>query len=144
MKKNVKVIVGSSVVLLSVLLMLIIVTPTVSGNEVTISYLNDNLEELTDTYITTEGLLVDGSIEWYPDEVQLNFKLEDEEGSILPVHYNGVEPDNFTDEVYIIVHGYINDDGIFEAEKVQTRCPSTYEGMDPKDYDPEIHRKMGK
>lgn len=143
MKKNMKVILGSSAVLLSVLVMLIIVTPSVSGSEVTISYLNENSAELAESYITTEGLLVEDSIDWNADDVQLNFALEDETGAVLPVHYQGVEPDNFTEEVYIIVHGHIAEDGIFTAEKVQTRCPSTYEGMDPKDYDPEIHRKTG-
>lgn len=142
MKKNMKVILGSSVVLLSILVMLIVVTPTVSGSEVTITYLNENTEELQDTFITTEGLLVDGSIDWDPDNVQLNFELEDDSGGVLPVHYEGVEPDNFTDEVYIIVHGQIDRNGTFTAENVQTRCPSTYEGMDPAEYDPEIHRNM--
>lgn len=142
MKKNMKIIIGSGAVLLSILVMLIVVTPSVSGSEVTIQYLNDNKAELTETYITTEGLLVEDSIDWNADDVQLNFELEDESGAVLPVHYQGVEPDNFTEEVFIIVHGNIAEDGIFTAEKVQTRCPSTYEGMDPKDYDPEIHRKM--
>lgn len=143
MRKNMKVILGSSVVLLSILVMLIVVTPSVSGSEVSISHLVENKEELQDTFITTEGLLVDGSIDWDADQIELKFELEDESGGVLPVHYEGVEPDNFTDEVYIIVHGHIDQDGIFTAENVQTRCPSTYEGMDmdPAEYDPEIHRQ---
>lgn len=142
MKKNMKVLLGSSVIIISILTLLIIATPASSGKEVTISHINENRTELKDTYITTEGLLVDGSVEWNADDIELKFMLEGEDGAEIPVIYHGVEPDNFTDEVIIIIQGYLNDQGIFEAEKVQTRCPSTYEGIDPDEYDPEIHRKM--
>src|SRR5690625_3344601 len=139
MKKNSKIVFGSSVVVLGILFMLIIATPASSGQEVTIGYLQENIVELKETYTTTEGLLVDDSIDWNADDIELRFEIEDEEGNVLPVFYHGVEPDNFTDEVNIIVHGYIQDDGIFEAEKVQTRWSSTYEAydIDPEDYDPE-------
>lgn len=144
MKKNTKVLLGSSVIILSILTLLIIATPASSGKEVSIGYINENSSELTDTYITTEGLLVEGSEEWNADDIELKFTLEGEDGAQLPVVYHGVEPDNFTDEVIIIVQGYLQDNGIFAAEKVQTRCPSTYEGIDPDEYDPEIHRNMKK
>src|SRR5699024_12261756 len=65
----------------------------------------------------------------------------DEEGNELDVIHNGVEPDNFSDDVIVIVHGYILDNGVFEAERVQTRCPSSYEGEDMEDYDSEFHRE---
>lgn len=143
MKRNKKVMFGSSIVILSILVMLVIATPASSGTEVTIDYLNENREELAESYITTEGLLVSDSIEWNADDIELRFELEGDDGHTLPIFYHGIEPDNFTDEVIIIVHGYIQEDGIFEAEKVQTRCPSTYEGtLDPDEYDPDLHRDM--
>ena len=142
MKKNTKVVLGSSIVMLSILALLIIATPASSGKEVTIEYIHEHASELKDKYITTEGTLVDDSIEWNADDIELRFALEGDDGAVLPIVYHGVEPDNFTDEVIIIVQGYLQDDGIFEAEKVQTRCPSTYEGIDPDEYDPEIHRQM--
>lgn len=53
-----------------------------------------------------------------------------------------MRPDNFSDDLIVIVHGYLGENGVFEAGKVQTGCPSAYEGEDPENYDPEMHRDM--
>jgi|SRR5690625_168638 len=142
MKKNTKVIFGSAMILLAILVLLVAVTPASSGYEITIGHLKDNPQEYTESYITTEGYLLAESVDWNADDIELRFEIEDEDGHILPVYHHGVQPDNFEDDVIIIVHGYLQDDGVFEAEKIQTRCPSKYEGMDAEDYDPEIHRQM--
>ena len=61
----------------------------------------------------------------------------EETNASLPIIYNGVKPDNFSDDVIVIVEGFIRDNGVFEAEKVQTKCPSKYEGEDTENYDME-------
>ncbi|MCE7792818.1 cytochrome c maturation protein CcmE [Salipaludibacillus sp. CUR1] len=142
MKKNTKVLIGGGMIFLSILILLITATPASSGSEVPIEQLKQQPEEFEERYITTEGFLVEGSVDWNPDEIELRFEIKDEEGLVLPVFYHGVQPDNFSDDVIVIVHGYTQEDGLFEAEKVQTRCPSVYEGEDPDKYDPELHREM--
>src|SRR5699024_10131333 len=142
MKKNTKVFLGSSMIIVSVLLLLFIATPASSGAEVTIGDLNQTPEEYAERYITTEGLLVAGSEEWNADHIELRFEIEGDDGETIPVFHHGVKPDNFEEEVIIIVHGYLTEDGVFVAEKVQTRCPSQYEGIDPSEYDPEFHRQL--
>lgn len=143
MKRNMKVVLGSSMIIVSILVMLIIATPSSSGSEITIGHLQDNWDEFTESYVTTEGYLVANTVDWNADDIELRFDIEDEDGQVLSVYHHGVQPDNFEEDVIIIVHGYTQEDGVFEAEKIQTRCPSVYEGtMDPKDYDPEVHRKL--
>ncbi|WP_280772246.1 cytochrome c maturation protein CcmE [Salipaludibacillus daqingensis] len=142
MNKNTKVLFGGAMIFLSIIVLLITATPASSGSEISIEQINQNSQEYMERYITTEGFLVEGSVDWNADEIKLNFDLKDEQGNILPIFYQGVRPDNFSDDVIVIVHGYLGDDGVFEADKVQTRCPSVYEGEDPDSYDPEIHREM--
>lgn len=142
MKKNMKIILGVSTLFLSIIILLITATPAASGSEISILEVNTNAQEYEDRHITTEGFIAPDSIEWDADAVELKFTIEDDDGNQLDVTHNGVEPDNFTDDVIVIVHGYILGDGTFDAERVQTRCPSTYEGEDIEDYDAEHHREL--
>ncbi|WP_078593292.1 cytochrome c maturation protein CcmE [Evansella clarkii] len=141
MTKNTKVILGGCAVFLSIMILLITATPASSGSEISILEAKINESQYEGRYITTEGFLVNGSVDWEPDTIELRFTLEDEDGNELDVYHHGVRPDNFSDDVIVIVHGFLND-GILEAEKVQTRCPSAYEGEDPDNYDPDFHREL--
>lgn len=139
MSKNMKVIMSASSIIVAILAMLLIATPASSGSEMNIASIKAEAATLEGRNLTTEGLLVEGSIDWDADAIELRFEIEDE-GDVLPVFYHGVRPDNFTDEVIIIVRGYLNSEGVFEAEAVQTRCPSSYESEDAENYDPEVDR----
>jgi cytochrome c-type biogenesis protein CcmE len=58
------------------------------------------------------------------------------EGAELPVHYTGVVPDTFTENVEVVVTGRLKPEGHFEASHVFAKCPSKYEGQEPTgDYD---------
>ncbi|MDQ0257797.1 cytochrome c-type biogenesis protein CcmE [Evansella vedderi] len=142
MKKNTKVFLGSSALLLSILILLITATPASSGSEISILEAKVNGAQYEGRYVTTEGFLQAGSVDWRADEIELRFTIEDEEGNTLDVFHHGVRPDNFSDEVIVIVHGYLQEDGVFEAERVQTRCPSVYEAEDPENYDADFHREL--
>ncbi|ADH98820.1 cytochrome c maturation protein CcmE [Salisediminibacterium selenitireducens] len=136
MSKNTKIILSASSIIIAVLAMLLIATPASSGSEMKIADINANMDTLEGRHLTTEGMLVHDSVGWDADAIELTFDIE-YEGHVLSVFFNGVRPDNFTDDVYIIVRGYLNEEGTLEAEAVQTRCPSTYEGEDPDDHDPD-------
>ncbi|UCZ52502.1 cytochrome c maturation protein CcmE [Bacillus shivajii] len=142
MKKNTKVIFGGSLILVSILILLVAATPSSSGSEINISEALENASQYDGRYVTTEGFLIEETIIWDADNIEIRFEIEDEDGNRLPVYHHGVRPDNFSDGVIVIVHGYLNQDDYFEAERVQTRCPSVYEGKDPEEYDKEFHREL--
>jgi len=44
----------------------------------------------------------------------------------VPVHYEGTVPDNFTEDIEVVVEGRLGVNGTFEAKTVLTRCESKY------------------
>ncbi|AOM82188.1 cytochrome c maturation protein CcmE [Salisediminibacterium beveridgei] len=136
MSKNTKIILSASSIIIAIIAMLLVATPASSGSEMKIANINETADTLKGRHLTTEGLLIQDSVSWDADAIELTFDIV-YEGHELSVFYNGVRPDNFTDDVYIIVRGYLNEQGVLEAEAVQTRCPSTYEGEDADDHDPD-------
>lgn len=72
------------------------------------------------------GKIKDGSINWDPIALELNFVLIDGKESI-PVHYKGVVPDAFKYGVEVIVEGKFVEGKVFEATELLTKCPSKYE-----------------
>ena len=73
------------------------------------------------------GLVVDESIKLDENNyLSCNFDLQEGE-AILRVHFVGVRPDLFKNGAEVIVEGiYMN--GVFEADILQTKCASRYEG----------------
>lgn len=142
MKKNTKVLLGGGSIILAILILLIAATPGASGTEISLQEALTNPEKYKDRYITTEGFLVADSVDWRADEIELRFDIIDSDGNILSVFHHGVRPDNFSEDVIVIVDGYLTPGEPFLAERVRTKCPSKYEGADPDDYDPEFHKEL--
>ena len=73
------------------------------------------------------GLVADESIKFDENNyMSCNFDLQEGE-AILRVHFVGVRPDLFKNGAEVIVEGiYMN--GVFEADILQTKCASRYEG----------------
>ncbi len=73
------------------------------------------------------GLVADESIKLDENNyMSCNFDLQEGE-AILPVDFVGVRPDLFKNGAEVIVEGiYMN--GVFEADILQTKCASKYEG----------------
>ncbi len=142
MKKNTKVLLGGSTVILTILILLIAATPGASGTELPIYQVLANPEKYEGRFVTTEGFLMESSIDWRADEIELRFDVVDSEGNVLSVFHHGVRPDNFSEGVITILEGYIVPGEPFQAERVKTKCPSKYEGEDPSNYDPEFHKEL--
>lgn len=143
MKKNTKVLVGGSLIIAAIVSLLLGAAPGSSGVEVTIGQLQaDPAKYKQSNYLLIQGDIIGDSVEWNADKIQLRFNVKDEEGNILHVVHSGVKPDNFTEGIIAILEGTYREDGVFEAERVKTRCPSKYEARDPKDYDPEFHKQV--
>jgi len=71
------------------------------------------------------GRVEKGSTERDLQKMRLTFKLAGSEMT-LPVSYEGVVPDNFAEDIEVVVEGYLAPDGIFQANKLITRCESKY------------------
>ncbi|OIJ17585.1 hypothetical protein BKP37_03610 [Anaerobacillus alkalilacustris] len=142
MKKNTKVLLGGSTIIIAILILLIAATPGASGTEIPLHEAITNPEKYKDRYITTEGFLIEDSIDWRADEIELRFDIVDEDGNVLSVFHDRPRPDNFSEGVIVILGGYIEPGEPFRAERVQTKCPSKYEGEDPSNYDAEFHKEL--
>ncbi|MED3570705.1 cytochrome c maturation protein CcmE [Cytobacillus praedii] len=141
MSKNKKIIFGLSLFAAAIMIMFFSTMPSAGSKEITIEDLLT--ENYKDEYVLTQGMLKQDSVKWDADKIELTFEIFDEEtNASLPIIYNGVKPDNFSDDVIVIVEGFIRGNGVFEAEKVQTKCPSKYEGEDTENYDMEMHKNM--
>ncbi len=71
------------------------------------------------------GKVAKGTVDRDIQQMLLKFTLTGEKKS-LPVNYKGVVPDNFADDIEVVVEGQLNDSGVFEAKKVMTKCESKY------------------
>ena len=71
------------------------------------------------------GLVVDGSVERKPGDIEVKFTLTDT-ASNLDVLYAGVLPDLFREGQGIVAHGRMNDSGQFVADTVLAKHDENY------------------
>ncbi len=71
------------------------------------------------------GLVVDGSVERRPGDLEVKFTLTDT-ASNLDVLYAGVLPDLFREGQGIVAHGRLNDSGQFVADTVLAKHDENY------------------
>ncbi len=60
-----------------------------------------------------------------------SFYLQDENGNVMKVVYNGTIPNNFESAKSVVVTGKY-ENGYFHAKDILTKCPSKYEGENVK------------
>jgi len=140
MKKNTIVMLGGFIIAGAIVFLLMAATPGSSGVELTMKELLATQEQHKDDFVTVEGLLIEDSIKWDANKIELKFDVQDNDGNVMHVIHNGTKPDNFSEGVITILQGAPTKKNTFVAETVKTRCPSKYEGKDIKDYDPETHK----
>ena len=147
MKKNKLILLAGIIITFGVVVVLMAATPGTTAIELNLHDLVSKQENFADDYITVEGFLVEESIQWDADKIQLKFDVNDDKNNIMHVTFDGVKPDNFSEGVIVILQGNLKDakngkEANFVAEKVQTRCPSKYEGADMENYDPKEHKQF--
>ncbi|MHC4259899.1 MAG: cytochrome c maturation protein CcmE [Planctomycetota bacterium] len=71
------------------------------------------------------GRVGKGSVKHDIQKMHLTFTLAGSEEA-LPVSYQGVIPDNFTEDAEVVIEGRLATDGVFLANKVMTKCESKY------------------
>ncbi|MEM7245923.1 MAG: cytochrome c maturation protein CcmE [Acidobacteriota bacterium] len=81
--------------------------------------------------IRVAGWVADDSIDQERERLVTRFRLRDEAGAVaVPVRYDGVLPDLFTEGGQVVATGQLNDSGTFVAEHLMTKCPSKYEALE--------------
>ncbi|MBN1359016.1 MAG: cytochrome c maturation protein CcmE [Sedimentisphaerales bacterium] len=72
------------------------------------------------------GRVKAGTIARDLENVTLSFTLAGSEAE-LPVQYQGVVPDNFTEDREVVVEGRLAASGVFQADTLMTKCESKYQ-----------------
>jgi len=75
--------------------------------------------------IRLAGGVKDGTVVHNVEKMQLDFELAGQNSSV-PVRFYGAVPKNFTAGKEVVVEGRASPTGIFEANKILTRCESKY------------------
>jgi cytochrome c-type biogenesis protein CcmE len=90
-------------------------------------------EALANEGVRVAGRVQVGSVQWNPKDLQLKFMLgpfKEEVGSQpagVPVAYQGILPDMFTEGRDVIVEGRYEAGNVLIAKTLMTSCPSKYE-----------------
>lgn len=92
----------------------------------TVSELLDGGSEFYGEHVRVAGRVVDNSIEWDAENLELRFIIT-EGGSTLSVIYKGAKPSGFKAGSNILVEGKCRSDKIFQASAIILKCPSKYE-----------------
>lgn len=79
--------------------------------------------------VKVSGKVVPGTWERATGQSPHRFVVQDlEKGDIrFPVEYDGVLPDTFKDDAQVVLEGRYDENGVFEAKTVLTKCGSRYE-----------------
>ncbi len=128
MNKKQRFILGVSVIIVLLIYLVIIGVPS-SNYEVSQAVLDK--ANLTDKVILINGSMVQGTDNWDSYNRTLTFKLTDGI-STIDVIFTGDKPNlpptDDENNVQAVVTGKFDDDDVFRAYQMLTKCPSKYEG----------------
>ncbi|WP_188151568.1 cytochrome c maturation protein CcmE [Teredinibacter waterburyi] len=98
------------------------------GNNLNLFYPPSSIVDGTapvNTSIRAGGCVVPGSVERSTDGIDVSFKVTD--GAVqLPVTYNKILPDLFSEGEAVVLTGKLNESGIFVATKVLAKHDENY------------------
>lgn len=79
--------------------------------------------------VKVNGQVVPGTYEQGSGELEHRFVVRDleHEDVRFPVVYRDILPDTFSDDVEVVLEGRFQEDGVFRATTVLTKCGSRYE-----------------
>lgn len=126
MKK--KYVIGGVIVLAAVIYLLVIIINNSTSYYLSVSEFYDRINQFEGVKVRIAGTVLENSIEWNADELDLQFSLT-EGGETLPVSYNGSQPNGFKAEVNLLVEGKYESDGVLHASQLILRCSSKYEAL---------------
>ena len=71
------------------------------------------------------GKVKPGSIFRNIEEMKLTFVIAGSDNEFT-VNYGKTVPDNFTDDIEVVIEGRLDTDGVFQANTLMTKCESKY------------------
>ena len=78
--------------------------------------------------VRVNGMVVAGSTQRESAGRLLKFTIVDAAGGQnIPVVYEGIVPDTFTEGNEVVVEGTFDSNGVFQAKILMPKCPSKYE-----------------
>jgi len=84
------------------------------------------------------GLVVNGSVDRAPGNLEVHFVLTDN-AKTVPVVYSGILPDLFREGQGIIAHGELTQDGSFRADEVLAKHDENYMPPEVADSLKQVH-----
>jgi len=82
-------------------------------------------ETVKSSSLRLAGKVKTGTVSKEMEKMQLSFVLKGTNNEI-PVVYTGVVPDNFAEDIEVVVEGRLETSGTFNAQTLMTRCDSKY------------------
>lgn len=93
----------------------------------TVSELAAQKSSVNGENVRVNGRVAAGSVDQDTKERTLRFTIVDVVGEdSLPVVYRGIAPDTFKAGRDVVIEGYLNSAGVFQANTILTKCPSKY------------------
>ena len=71
------------------------------------------------------GRVKEGTVARDLQKMKLTFTLAGSKSEV-PVWYEGSVPDNFTEDIEVVVEGRLDISGVFQADRLMTKCESKY------------------
>ena len=84
-----------------------------------------NIDVVKANSLRIAGLVKKDSVNRDMENMMLTFVLAGTKSEV-PIEYTGTVPDNFTEDIEVVVDGRLNAGGVFEADVLTTRCESKY------------------
>ncbi len=125
--KRLKFAVGGVLILAAVLYLVVNALGSTSTYYRTPGEVAAQQDQLVGKPLRVSGKLLVETIRWDAKNLLLDFEITDETGARLPVHFEGVKPDNMTEAAEVIAEGKLGSDGVLYAHSLLLKCPSRYE-----------------
>jgi len=125
--KRKRVIFAGAIVLMAMGFLIYMGLSQFATNYLTVSEFLAEGESISGKQVRVAGQIVPDSVNQDIKNFTLNFTITDGEAT-LPVFYQGLDvPDTFKAGTDIVVEGKSDRQGVFNASKLITKCPSKYE-----------------
>ncbi len=92
----------------------------------TVSEFMEHRDSVDSEIVRINGQVAPGSVEQVDGGNTIRFTIVEGEDS-LPVVFRGIVPDTFKVGSEVVVEGYLDSGGMFEASTIMPKCASKYE-----------------
>lgn len=83
-------------------------------------------EKAVERPVRLGGQVVDGSVVWNADNLDLRFKVTDGQGTEVLVHSRGAPPQMFRAGIGVVVEGKYGRDGVFQSDNLMVKHSNEY------------------